>query len=193
MRITKMIETLLLTFFSLSLIGQSATEIRLNPTDDGETHKCYNLELNFSGEQAVLASQNYRLFYDASSISLMDTIVDMFLPEEQYTFSIIQHNDGVDASGIGKLEFEKTLGFVNATVILNDPRYGGYDLLDNQLWQPIVKFCFQIVDDMIPAKIILARDELTATYGRAFVELSVADSNGSIQPLPISKYYDIEK
>ena len=171
--------------------AQSITDVRLNSAHSVGELSCYDVQLNYHGDEVSLASQNYRLFYDAMHLDFEEEKSTMFLPSDQYTFNVIQHNDGVDASGIGGLPFEEHLGFINATVIFNDPRFSGLKLKSDEQWVSVIQFCFQQIEKGVSGQIVLARESKTAAYGRAFVELSLADANGSIATLPIAKYIDI--
>lgn len=168
------------------------TDIRLNQTvsEDGVT--CYDAELKYQGEEASLASQNYRLFYDASSLKFDEERSQLTTSSEDYTFNVVQQNHGIDASGIGPLSFEKKLGFINATVLFKDIRLDGQRLKEGQGWTSIVRFCFESIGDEASKQVILARKDLTASYGRAFVELSIVDQTDAITSLPITSYTDIK-
>lgn len=168
------------------------TDIRLNQSVDEGDVICYDAELRYTGDDASLASQNYRLFYDAGALKFDGERSQLTTSSDDYTFNVVQQNHGIDASGIGTLPFEQELGFINATVLFKDTRLDGQRLVEGQGWTSIVRFCFEITEDQDQKQVILARKELTASYGRAFVELSIVDQTDAITSLPIGSYTDIK-
>lgn len=168
------------------------TDIRLNQSLTESAGVCYDAELNYKGGEASLASQNYRLFYDASNLRFDEDHSHLTTTSENYSFNVVQQNHDIDASGIGPLIFEKNLGFINATVLLNDTRAKGQLLKEGQGWTPIVRFCFISTGENNGGQVILARKDLTAAYGKAFVELSIVDQSDAITSLPITSYTDIK-
>ena len=186
----KIISTLISILIVVSSYSQSSTNIRIIEGQSASGNVCYDLQLNYHGEDVSLASQNYRLFYSSASLKFLEKESNIFLPSTQYTFNVVQHNEGVDASGIGDLAFENNLGFINATIIFNDPRAEGYKLKDNGEWSPVLHFCFEPKESEQKREIILARQGVSASYGRAFVELSSVDKKGVINPLHIDVYKD---
>jgi len=184
-----------LTTILLTINAQDATvdqaEIKVTESHD-QTDACYDIQLYYNGAHTTLGSQNYRLFYDASVMRLREGSERLYLPENQYTLSIVQHKAGVDAGGVGALEFEKELGFINSTIIFGDPRYEGFAMSETSGWQSVVQFCFDPIEDQTGSpKIVLGRKSLTREYGRAFVELSAVDAKGATYSLPISSYLDL--
>jgi len=176
---------------SCYLTGQVSADIRIVTNQSNDRSTCYTIQLDYHGENPTsLASQNYRLFYDASAMTLLDGKEMVFLPEELYTFNIVQHNEGVDASGVGDLSFEHNLGFINATIIFQDPRSEGLVLQSQGEWNPIFQLCFADKESDSPKQLILAREDLTSSYGRAFVELSAVDQSGAVYSLQVKEYFD---
>ena len=58
----------IVTLLFVQLSFAQKTDIRLNRSMSDQGGLCYDAELNYTGEEASLASQNYRLFYDASEL-----------------------------------------------------------------------------------------------------------------------------
>jgi len=185
--------TLSFLFFAWSMFGQSSTDIRFIEASTGKANSCYDLQLEYTGEDASLASQNYRIFYSSGTMKFIQEQTEIYLPKDQYTFNIVQHNEGVDASGIGGLSFEDNLGFINATVIFNDPRAEGFVLSQSKQWSSILQLCFDSLDTDVESQIVLARQDVSSSYGRAFVELSLVDEKGAINSLEIDKYFDYNR
>lgn len=185
--------TLLFLILTWSMIAQNSTDIRFVEASADKTNSCFDLQLEYTGEDVALASQNYRIFYSSASMKFLKEQTSIYLPEEQYSFNIVQHNEGVDASGIGGLSFEKNLGFINATIIFNDPRSEGFVLSQNNQWSSILQFCFEALSSDVKPQIVLARQDVSSSYGRAFVELSSVDEKGAINSLEIDKYFDYNR
>lgn len=186
---------LLITLISLCssyiTFGQNSADIQLELIEENEEYSCYHLILDYVGEATALASQNYRLFYDASAGHFLEDSSALLLPTDMYTYNIVQHLRGLDASGMGEIPFESSLGFINAAIILNDVRAGGQKLNEQSSRQPIASFCFMKTRDSItPMQIILARESATSSYGRAFIEIAQLSGSGQLSSLPIRSYKD---
>ncbi len=190
-----MYQILLLLFLSsqVLLVGQGEADVRLVPSVSEGENQCFDLQLLYSGKEVTLGSQNYRLFYNSESMRLIEEKSLMHLRSDHYAFKVVQHNAGIDASGVGDIAFEKNLGFINATIILNDPRMTGERLGKVSGWTPVIQFCFEQLKTPNKGDIILARKQLTSDYGRAFIELSYIDDTGAISSLPIKNYLDLDR
>lgn len=175
------------------LYSQRSADLRIVEQSAEEAADCYDVQLSFTGDEAVLGSQNYRIYYNAAALKFISPKSKMYLPDEFYSFRIVQHNEGIDATGVGKLSFEGNLGFINATVILNDARAKAFRLSESEEWSSILTLCFDRSSEMDQSQVILARKNLTGDYGRAFIELSYIDETGAIATLPINNYQDIGK
>ncbi len=176
---------------STVIFSQGRSDLRISQDSMEGDIVCAQLQLKYKGESASLASQNYRIFYSSGTLKYMDNQSSMLLPDDYYTYNVVQHMTQVDASGIGDLAFEDNLGFINTAIILNNSRTGGLELREDDQWLPIIELCFEKVSDDGNMEIILARKELTAPYGRAFIELSQLGVSGEIIGLPIDVYSDM--
>ncbi len=186
----KKILSILLCSLAFTLGAQYNTDVRISPS--GDSQDCYNVELDYQAENSSkLASQNYRIFYDSRLSTFDKEASQLLLPEEDYAFSVVQTNHDVDASGVGPLPFEGNLGFINASVLLNSNRLEGLTLAKEKGWMPTIQLCFELAEDVDRPHIVLARKDLTISYGRAFVELSVVDQFDSVQSLIIENYLDL--
>ena len=187
---------LMMMFFVLLYLhfghAQGSSMVRIHESSSDETEACYDIQILFKGEPASLASQNYRIFYNAKALIFLEDKSQLHLSSDLYTYNVVQHLSDVDASGVGPLKFEGSLGFINTAVILNDRRSGAASLKDDSQWKPVMSLCFSKTGTDTP-EIVLARKSLTAPYGRAFVELSQVNSNGEISSLQIDDYIDIVK
>lgn len=178
--------------YSAILNAQVTGDVRLESSSKTENRVCYNMDVRQSGdsETVMLAGQNYRLFYNSEALSFDDSGWNMKLNDSEYTSNLVQHRNQVDASKVGILSFDKNLGFINASVILNGTDTRGV-LLPKNTWKTLAEVCFDIIDNEIEHQVVIARPQLTSGYGRAYVELSYVDEHGSIQSLPILSAQDI--
>ena len=186
----KKVFTFILCGLVFTLGAQYNTDVRISPSTDNPT--CYNIELDYQADNpSKLASQNYRIFYDSRLSTFDKGASNLLLPNDDYSFSVVQTNHDIDASGVGPLPFEEHLGFINASVLLNDNRLDGLTLDKEVGWTPTVQLCFELADNVDRPHIVLARKDLTFSYGRAFVELSVVDRFDAIQSLALENYHDL--
>ena len=174
------------------LISQENLKVRviLDHHEKVISQSCFNLEVRAVGDAKIgLASQNYRIFYNSGNLSLKKKGITLSLPVDTYDLKIVQDLKGVNAQGTGELYFEKNLGFINFSVVLQNIQAGGI-LLNGEQWSQIAQMCFDINDFDDPISIILARDEMTASYGRAFIEFSYIDESDQVGAALITSYTD---
>ena len=181
-----------LIFSSSYIVAQVTTDMRLEVASQKEKTVCYNIDVRqFGGNDAVmLAGQNYRFFYSSESLDFDESSWDLKLKDTEYTFKLVQHQNKVDATGVGTLAFENDLGFINASIILNGTNSHG-SFLKKNAWITLAKMCFDKVGIQADQQVVIARSNLTSAYGRAYVELSYVDADGLIQSLPIRSTQDI--
>lgn len=159
--------------------------------DQTKSNACFEMELSSDApEPLTLASQNYRLYYDAGNLSLSDDDITLLVPEGAYQLRVIQNLSHLDASGIGPLSFEADLGFANFSIVYQEGNKNGVNLTNTGGWIKIAQLCFDIADTRKPANIVLARDHITAKYGKAFIEVSAYDENRQITAPKIKSYSD---
>jgi len=180
-------------FLYSQIQAQVSADIRLEQSSQSDKRLCYNIDVRqtTSNDAIMLAGQNFRLFYSSGSLELNESSWKMSLSEDGYTSNLVQHRKNVDASKVGVLDFDKDLGFINATIILNGTNSRGEMLQKNQ-WVTLSEMCFDIENDELSKRIVLARPDLTSGYGRAFMELSYVDVDGSIQSINIRNTEDIQ-
>lgn len=173
--------------------GQNAVDMRLKDSQQIDETVCYNIDIRQSlgDESIMLAGQNYRFFYSSESLGFDESGWHLRLSDDEYSFNLVQHRNKVDASKVGVLSFDKNLGFINASVILNGTNSRGIMLQKNK-WITLAEMCFNVINEEADKQVIIARPELTVGYGRAYVELSYVDQEGFIQSLPIQSAQDIE-
>ena len=114
------------------------------------------------------------------------------MPEgnDAYQLRLVQHKEDIDASGVGELPYESSLGFINYSIVLQDLKSGGLSMDFKGEWMTITNFCFEAVDPEGSIHVSLAREPLTAPYGRAFIELSAIDNAQNISSLKVQSFID---
>lgn len=181
----------LFVLLAFNLFAQTQADIRLNPQEESSQPSCYDIQLKQNGSSDMLLSgQIYRLYYASAAMEFDEQSLQLALDKEYYTMNLVQHQNHVDGSHIGKLSFDKDLGFINFSIILNGTNTRGDYLKATGEWLSTASLCFNPIDKNEKKHIILARSELTADYGRAYVELSYVDKNGIIQNLPLATSTD---
>ena len=152
---------------------------------------CYDVALKYEGNNKIMiASQNYRFFYSSATLEYDEKTSVLLLPEETYTYKLVQHKNHVNGSSIGQLSFDQDLGFINTSVILNSTNSlgAGLDRLAPEL--KLLRLCFNDVGEG-DRHILPARQGLTKDYGRAYVDVSYVGEGGRISSLEFSSYKDI--
>ncbi len=179
-------------FLMTAVVGQDRLEIRIEPevkTDDGPA--CFSVDIRNTDMNVLkLASMNYRIFYNSDNLKLIKDGIHLKLPERYYTMKLVQDLREVDATWTGPLPFEGNLGFLNYSVIFQDGSDGSIRLTKSEPWLTVTELCFEVRDDRAMQSIVLARNEVTAQYGKAFVELSAYDKDDQITATVISSYKD---
>lgn len=184
---------LLLAFSAEAQVKGSVQLRKLNPGTSTEKILCFALELSLTDEQQVyLASQNYRLFYNAAELGFLPDQTGIKLPDENYDIRIVQNLSGIDASGVGKLKFENNLGFINATVVLMGSLNSALVMDQPGEWINVTDFCFEKLSENAEAHIIFARADKTSAYGRAYSEISVLGAGEEMLSLQIARFGDID-
>lgn len=159
-----------------TLQAQSNYDIRLNLNHIDSLDKVayYDVQLRSTNNTDWgLAGQNYRLFFDASKAKFLKGTSK--LTNSYQPFNLVQHVQGVDASGInGTIEFATTLGFLNFAIDLTDTYNGGIILKEDGSWSTTVQLAFKPVEntalDCLAA--VWGREGETTDYASSFVEIS---------------------
>ncbi len=169
--------------------AQDGVHIRVADASSSDAQKCVQLQIaNPTGGALSLSSQNYRLFYNADNLKLDESSMKQALPSDQYQLRLVQHVAGVDASGTGDLAFENNLGFINFSIVQNNLEKAGVALSPD--FVNIAEMCFAVSDETAPMSIILAREEATAAYGRAYIELSSINGESKLISTSVAEYTD---
>lgn len=185
-----------LAVFSMLHLHLSATnevDIRFAPnTYDNSTNTLYvDIQLRTQANQLVLAGQNYRIYYDASVLSLNDSQSKLLLPTENYsdvTFHTVK--EGIDARGAGSLDFDKNLGFANFSIDLINQEFGGIILNADDEWYSIATLQFKIVNQDQEFNLVWGREDKSESYATAYVEMAEWLAPRKIKSLRINEYVD---
>ncbi len=185
----------ILHLFACMILGHTViaqVSLILTPAaNEDPTLKCY--EFQMTSTEALknhrIGSQNIRLYYDSSKGKLNLEKSISLLSSDEYYFGITQHLKDLDASGVGTLPFEKSLGFINAAMVLNNTLTGGISF-DPSSTIAIAQFCFEIETSTTGSDIPLAfaSSEKTASYGRAFNEISAISKEDQLINVHVLAY-----
>lgn len=88
--------------------------------DCNATQVCYNVQMTSTGGDFAFGDLTLRMVFDGDIISFVS--YTSLLPVSVYTGNVASGN-GVefDATGQGSLDFDDNLGFINASILLNNP------------------------------------------------------------------------
>ena len=116
-----------------------------------------------------LADQYYRFYYDASNMKLNDQNTQTVLPTANYhNATIIEHVEGLDASRVGELAYDRNLGFINLYIELSDLTMGGTTITPQDKWMTVATLDFSIDNTEKPLIATWARIDKTKNYTSAY-------------------------
>ena len=179
---------------SVGLTGQnSQVDVRLhhleNETSDMD---CFDVQVRLPDHEVVptiLGSQNYRIYYDASTLRFLRDHTVSHLNGHGYTdVRIIQAIHNSNAAGYGNLEFGESLGFINMSI--SDSGNPEVLLSLSQAWLSCAEICFENSASDNLGNIVFARQGLTDGYATAFTGISIFVDSKS-EEATISNYGDI--
>lgn len=186
------IVTLCLSFLWTALIAESQIDLRIVPavSDDGR-YVIASIELRPSTDKEInIAGQNYRLFYNTSSLRYEEEKAHVILPQNKYgDINITQLKEGIGAH-VGQLNFDKDLGFINFNIELKDHENGGIVLRKSEGWKPVASIAFKIIDNKSEADLVWSREDRTDSYVTAFVEMSEWIDARHTQELTVNEFSD---
>ena len=174
----------------MSQQGISLTVGKMEIKKEGIGCSQLSIKLQSEQNQIKLSSQNYRLYYDARSMKLNESSLQLLLPQDEYQLRIVQHVHGVDGSKLGKLSFSDNLGFVNFSIVQVNPDNPATTIHANST--AVAELCFEVPQQDVEHSIIWARPEKTSEYGRAFNEVTCLGPDNQFLKIPIIEYKDYE-
>ncbi|HRP42963.1 MAG TPA: hypothetical protein PLM26_12530, partial [Saprospiraceae bacterium] len=178
-------------------IDTSTYDVRLTlDTVNCDTKEfCYDVQLRSSGgNNAHLAGQNYRIYWDAEVASFMSGM--SVLPVPMYTsYTQVQLLENQNASGYGLLPFEDHLSFINYTMDLTDLNSGGI-VLPAGVWTTTSKLCFTGTQELfdnpnVCMDVVFARPGLTDGYATAFMEVAEWKNPTKLIKMNPDTYFDM--
>jgi len=159
---------------------------------ENKEEQCYQVAVRSTDEVPWhLASQNYRLYYDASQLRFVSG--KSLLGDNYQEFHLVQNISSVDGSNVdGCLHFAKNLGFLNYAIDqLNVDKVGAL-IPTGQEWLPTSQLCFSTTTSEYNAPtLIWGREDITTGYATSFVEISEWLSSGKVVSARGEKYVDI--
>lgn len=191
----RMITTALAVFtlLQVNLFATNGVDIRFaTNTYDNASHTLYvDIQVRTQGNQLVLAGQNYRIYYDASALSLKEDNSKLLLPVEKYS-SVNFHTvkEGIDARGAGQLDFDENLGFANFSIDLINQKEGGLLIEANDHWYSVATLEFKVLDLDESIDLIWGRENKSESYATAYVEMAEWLAPKKIKSLRINEYVD---
>lgn len=139
--------------------------------------------LNNGNKDVALAGQNYRLYYNSKSAKFTEEITT-YLPSSYTKIQTVQHFFNQDASGYGKISFEKNLGFINLACDYNLETTNPV-ILKPQSDVIIFSLVFE-VSDFNNFEVLWADESITNGYATAFNELAQVEAD-SLSTLSIAE------
>ncbi|MCR9290999.1 MAG: T9SS type A sorting domain-containing protein [Bacteroidetes bacterium] len=196
-KVTVLFLTIILSCIGIMVHAQKLYDIRLEPMEISPASKaCYDIQLRSSLAQDLnLAGQNYRLYFDSEVLKFNEAFSVSYLPKDNYTdFMLNQEITGADASGVGRLDYESNLGFLNFSMDLTNVEAGGTILPADGKWINTTRICFDLQQGDKPPRegIHWARKDLTNTYATAFVEVVEWVAPYETVPAHPNEYLDLE-
>ncbi len=171
-------------------------DVRLSPNfyDHKSSILYVDVELKYNGRgEWVLADQNYRLYYDASSLQFIKGKYKPDLPHDLYSdLHFIEIVDRADASEVGNLAFDHHLGFLNFNVDLLDDNHGGLRVRPKDGWVRVLTLKFKVSRPEVINEIVWSTKGRTDGYATAFVEIMQWKSPNAIEPAIINRFVDAQ-
>lgn len=175
-----LIYSLFTAFYSFGQVS-----LRLDPIINGIPNqlKANVYLVNEGNENITLAGQNYRLYYNSKFAKFNGDLVT-FLPDSYTKLKTVQHFYDQDASGYGKVNFEKNLGFINLACDYNLEHKNPL-ILKPESDILVFSLTFEVFD-ISNFEIIWAEHGITHGYATAFNELAQVEAD-TLKSLEISE------
>jgi hypothetical protein len=175
-------------------LSQSNLSFRLiadEYTLDNE-HTTVSIQVKADDTTLNLADQYYRFYYDASNMKLDDRSIETVLPTSNYyDATIIEHVDGLDASRVGELSYDRNLGFVNLYIELSDLTTGGTNITPQDEWVTVATLDFSIDNTQQPIIATWARVDRTKNYTSAYAIVAEWVNTDEVEVTTQNEYNDL--
>ena len=138
---------------------------------------CYDVQLMSSGNSDfTLGNQNYRLFYSSevgSFTSVISSLDNAFQPATLSNGTPIENQN---AAGVGDLDFDDDLGFVDFSINLVSQNAGSDVVINTNSFTTTAQICFVVTEEAILNADVCfetawARTELTGVYNPSVLEV----------------------
>jgi len=138
---------------------------------------CYDVQLMSSGNaDFTLGDQNYRLFYNSevgSFTSVVSRLDNAFQPATLSNGTPIENQN---AAGVGDLDFDDDLGFVDFSINLVSQNAGSDEVISTNSFTTTAEICFVVSEEAIANGDVCfetawARTELTGVYNPSELEV----------------------
>lgn len=182
------------TLIASSLLANNGILIRFSPASYDAASRTLHVDIQVKAEdhQINLAGQNYRIFYNSASLSLQKDKSKLLLPGDKYSdLKFLDCQEGIKASGAGKINFDNNLGFINFSIDLSDNKAGGIILSAQKEWKSVATLRFKVTDETAVSSFIWGRDGVSHDYATAFVEMAEWLGPRNISALDIKEYNDL--
>lgn len=158
---------------------------------------CYEIQLRSGVDPFVLGTQRYRLFYN-TAVGTFSTVVSQLT---NGTFQAVTLNAGTpvenqNQTGIGPLDYDDDLGFIDFSIDLTDFQNGSGITVNSSSFTTTALICFEMTSDAINDADVCfdatwARNGLTDNYNSGFVEIEEWLSESQTFEVSGSNYSDI--
>ena len=155
---------------------QFGIALELRTIDCSTGMACYNVNISTANDESyLLGSQRYQLFYNSAVGSFVSGTSSLGGEFRDLALQASTPIENVNATGIGDLPFEGDLGFINFTILLDDPEVSTV-FVDPGFPITTAELCFAISDEAITGTDVCfeatwARDGVTNPYNGSMVEV----------------------
>ena len=155
---------------------QFGVALELKTIDCSTGMACYNVNVSTANDESfILGGQRYQLFYNSAVGSFVSGTSSLGSEFRDLALQASTPIENVNATGIGDLAFEADLGFINFTILLEDPESSTV-FVDPGFPITTAELCFAISDPAIAGTDVCfaatwAREGVTNPYNASMVEI----------------------
>ncbi len=155
---------------------QFGVALALKSIDCSTGMACYNVNVSTANDESyTLGSQRYQLFYNSAVGSFVSGTSALGSEFRDLALQASTPIENVNAAGIGDLPYEGDLGFINFTILLDDPAVSSV-FVDPGFPVTTAELCFVISDPTITGTDVCfestwAREGVTNPYNGSMVEI----------------------
>ena len=157
---------------------------------------CYDINIRSTGDSYTLGNQQYRLFYNSQVAEFVSGVSQLSNSEfGPLTLEGGTPIENTNANGLGSLSYEDDLGFVNFSILLQNPASGSTVTIGSGAFMTTAQLCFTMSDETISNSNVCfeatwARNGVTDGYNSSMVEIQEW-SDGSNLTLLADSYEDL--